>query len=113
MLGSGVCSAPFDAELLGVLRVQSLPAAELHGLEADDAAYGRSAEQVIQHVQADVPSGRAHRNVAAIDVGPQREARAAVSGFELPPHIESAPGVLEQLWSVGSRDRCVGYERRG
>src|SRR5437588_5954099 len=37
----------FDTELLGVLRVQPLPAAELHGLASNHAADGRSAEKVI------------------------------------------------------------------
>src|SRR5258708_31011396 len=35
----------FNPELLGVLRVQSLPVAELHGLGADDAADWSSAEK--------------------------------------------------------------------
>src|SRR3989454_6381133 len=54
------CSHPRSsryAELLCILRVQSLPAAELHRVGTDDAADGRSAEQVIQNVEADVPPG--------------------------------------------------------
>ena len=42
----------FNAELLGVLGVQSLPAAELHRLGADDAADGSSAEKPIQNIEA-------------------------------------------------------------
>src|SRR5206468_6465706 len=96
-------SKGLNAELLCVLRVQSLPATELHRLGTNDAADGGSAEQVIQHVEADVPAGSTHRDVAAIDVGPQREARATASRFELPPHVEAAPVVFEPLWSIGSR----------
>src|SRR6266480_2518544 len=89
-----------NAELLCILRAQSLPA-ELHGRGTNDAAEGGSAEQVIQHIEANVPPGSAHRDVAAIDVGPQRQARAATNGFELPPHIEPTPVVLEHRGSVG------------
>src|SRR5215510_8332053 len=67
----------FETELLGVLGVQSLPAAELHGLGADNAADASSAEKVIQHIETNVPPGSTHRDEAAIDVGPQRQARAA------------------------------------
>src|SRR5947208_1786877 len=78
-----------NTELRCVLRVQSLPAAELHGVGADDAADGSSAEKVIQNIETNVPPGSTHRDKAAIDVGPQRQARAAAKGFELPPHIEA------------------------
>src|SRR5438445_10627298 len=88
------------AELLCVLRVQSLPASELHRLGTNDAAEGGSAEQVIQNIEANVPPGRTHRDEAAIDVGPQRQPRAATNGFELPPHIEAPPVVLEHRVSV-------------
>src|ERR1051325_7492852 len=74
-------SRSLNAELLCVLRVQSLPA-ELHRRGAHDAAEGGSAEQVIQNVEADVPPGGTHRDVAPIDVGPERQARAATNGFE-------------------------------
>src|SRR6266852_9710913 len=91
----------FNTELLCVLGVQPLPAAELHGLGADHAADGSSAEQVIQNIEANVPSGSAHRDEAVTDVGQQRQARAATQGFEFPPHIEAAPLVLKRLGSVG------------
>ncbi len=74
---------------------------------------GRSAEQVIQHIEANVPPGRTHRDEAAIDVGPQRQACAATKGFELPPHIETAPVVLEHFGSVGSRHCGFGHVQRG
>src|SRR4029077_6057373 len=89
-------------ELLGVLRVQSLPAAELHRVGTNHAADGGSAEQPIQHIEADVPPRRTHRDEAASDVGPQRQARAATEGFEFPPHIEATPVVLERFGSIGS-----------
>src|SRR5206468_8377767 len=60
----------FNAELLCVLGIQSLPAAELHRLGTNDAAEGGSAEKVIQHIEANVPPGSTHRDEAAIDVDP-------------------------------------------
>ena len=57
----------FNTELLGVLRVQPLPA-ELHGLGANDAADGSSAEKAIQNIETNVPPGSTHRDEAAIDV---------------------------------------------
>jgi hypothetical protein len=44
---SKLLAGRFDPELLGVLGVQSLAAGELHGLGADDAADGSSAEKAI------------------------------------------------------------------
>jgi hypothetical protein len=102
----------FDAELLGVLRVQSLPA-ELHRLGADNASDGSSAEKVIQNIETNVPPGSTHCDEAASDVGPQRQARAATPGFEFPPHIVVTPVVLKRLGSVGSRHSCFGKMRRG
>src|SRR5437773_7365985 len=90
-----------NSELLCVLGVQSLPALELHRLGTNDAADGSSAEKVIQHIETNVPPGSTHRDVAPIDVGPQRQARAATNGLELPPHVEATPVVLEPLWRVG------------
>src|SRR6185503_11795746 len=58
-----------DAELLAVLGVQPLPAADLHRLGTHDAAEGRSAEQMIQHIEAQMPPGGSHRDEAAVDVG--------------------------------------------
>ena len=50
----------FNVELPGVLGVQPLPAAELHGLGADDAADGLTGEKPFQHIEADVPTRRTH-----------------------------------------------------
>src|ERR1700688_2792666 len=75
----------FHTELLGVLRVQPLPAAELHRLGSDNAADGSSAEKAIQNIETNVPSGSTHRDKATIDVVPQRQARAAATAFEFPP----------------------------
>src|SRR5437879_6121324 len=61
----------FNTELLGVLRVQPLPA-ELHRLATNDAADGSSAEKAVQNIETHVPPGSAHCDEAAIDVGPQR-----------------------------------------
>src|SRR3989442_1803320 len=88
----------FNTELVGVLRVQPLPAAELHRVATSDAADGSSAEKAIQNIETNVPARGAPRDEAAIDVVPQRQARAATKGFELPPGIV----VLKHLGSVGS-----------
>ncbi len=103
----------FNPELLGVLGVQPLPAAEFHGLGADDAADGSSAEKVIQNIETNVPSGSAHCDEAVTNIGPQRQARALTQGFEFPPHIEATPVVLKRFGSVGSRHFCLGNVRRG
>jgi hypothetical protein len=50
----------FNTELLGVLRVQPLPAAELHRLTAGDAGDGSSAEKAIQNIETNVPPGSTH-----------------------------------------------------
>src|SRR6202158_2565262 len=97
----------FDTELLGVLGVQPLPAAELHGLGADDASNRLTREEPLKDVEADVPARGAPRDEAAIDVVPEREARAAAESLELPPGIV----VLKHLGSVGSRHSC--FQRRG
>jgi len=96
----------FNTELLGILRVQPLPA-ELDGLRADDASKGSSTQKVIQNIEANVPPGSAHCDEAVTDVGPKRQARAATKGFEFPPDIV----VLKHLGSVGSHHRC--FQRRG
>src|ERR1017187_8499610 len=103
----------FNPELLGVLGVQPLPTSELHGIGADYAANGSSAEQVIQDIETNVPPGSAHCDEALTDVGPQRQARAATKGFEFPPHIVATPLVLKRLGSVGSRHCCFGNAQRG
>src|SRR5262245_58173739 len=98
-----------DAELLRILGVQSLEAADLHGIGPDDPSEGLTGEVAIQHVEADVPAGGAHRDESALDVGPQRQARAAAGGFELPAHVEAAPVVLERVGRVGPRHARLGH----
>src|SRR5580698_3797132 len=61
----------FNTKLLGVLRVQPLPAAELHRVGANHAADGSSAEKVIQNIETNVPPGSTHGDEAVTDVGPQ------------------------------------------
>ena len=48
----------FNTELLGVLRVQPLPAAELHRLATNDAVDGSSVEKAIQNIETNVPTRR-------------------------------------------------------
>src|SRR4051812_49616846 len=75
------------AELRGVLAEQSLPAVDLHGVGAHDASHGLTGEQPLQHVEADVPTRGAHRDVVTVDLGPEREAGAAASQrLQLPAH---------------------------
>src|SRR5438552_10823330 len=97
----------FNTELLGVLRVQPLPAAELHRLTTNNAADGSSAEKAIQNIETNVPARGAPRDEAAIDVVPQRQARAATKGFEFPTGI----AVLKHLGSLRSCHSC--FDRRG
>src|ERR1035441_1347646 len=78
----------FNTELLGVLRVQPLPAAERHRLTTGDAADGSSAEKAIQNIETNVPARGTPRDEAVIDVVPQRQARAATKSFEFPPRSE-------------------------
>src|SRR3984893_10512441 len=106
--GIGRPTGGLNAELLYVLGVQSLPAAELHGLGADDASNRLTREEPLKDVEADVPARGAPRDEAAIDVVPERQARAAATkGFEFPPRIV----VLKHPGSVGSRHPC--FQRRG
>src|ERR1700679_3574774 len=93
-----------EAELLRVLVGEALPAADFHGVGADEAADRGAGQKAIENVEADVPSGGAHRDEAAIDGGPEREARAVGGGFEFPAHRVGAPGVFEEMGLVGSND---------
>src|SRR5581483_6943375 len=100
--GVGRPARHLDAELPGVLRVQSLPAVKVHGFDASDASNRLTREEPLKNIQADMPPRGAPRNEAAVNVVPQRQARAAARGFEFPPDIV----VLEHLGSVGSRHSC-------
>ncbi|HTK08172.1 MAG TPA: hypothetical protein VL485_13455 [Ktedonobacteraceae bacterium] len=101
----------FDSELPGVLRIEPRPT-ELHRIASNDAAEGSSAEQVIQNIETNVPSGSPHGDEAAIDVVPQCQARAASKGFEFPADIVATPVVLKHPGSVGARHACFGNLRR-
>src|SRR5206468_2055458 len=90
-----------NAELLCVFGVQLLPASEFHGLGTDHASNRPIGEKAIENIQTNVPPGSTHRDKAAINAGPQRQARAAANGFEFPPHIVPTPAVLEHPGSIG------------
>src|SRR5579862_573061 len=111
--GVGQPTWDLNAELLCVFGVQSLPAAEFYCFAGNDAAHGSSAEKVIQNIQANVPTGSAHGDEAAIDVVRQHQACAAAERLELPPDILATPIVLKHLGGVGSRHRCFSNERLG
>ncbi len=105
--------AGLDAELLGVLGVESLPAFEFHGLGANDTSKRLAREKPIQHVQAEVPTGGAHRNVSTVDVVPEREPRTTASQrLQLPADVLSAPIEFEHFERVGSFHLGLGYQRR-
>src|SRR5207245_5862932 len=106
-------SGGLDAELLGVLGVQSLPAVELHGLGADDASNGPTSEKPLQHVEADVPARGAHRYEITVDVVPKREPSAAASQrLQLPADVLSPPAEFEHFGRVGPLHLGLGYVRR-
>src|SRR5882724_6874125 len=101
------------AELACVLGVQSLPAAELHGLGADDASNGLTGEKPLQHIEADVPARSAHRYEITVDVVPKREASAAArQRLQLPADVLSAPVEFEHLGRVGPLHLALGHKRR-
>src|SRR5437764_1016523 len=54
--GVGLPTGGLDVELLCVLGVQSLPAAELDGIGADDASHRFTGEEPLEDVEADVPA---------------------------------------------------------
>src|SRR5262249_2309528 len=103
----GLSVGRFDTELLGVLVSQPPPITELHRLTTSNAANGSSAQKEVQNIETNVPAGSTPRDETAIDVVPQRQARAIGKGFELPSDIV----VLKQLLSVGSRHSC--FQRGG
>ena len=92
--GVGRPTRSLNAKLLCVFCVQLLPA-ELLGLGAGDASNRLSREEPIEDIEADVPPGGAPSDEAAIDVVPQRQARAAAGWLELhrislPPQLYSS-----------------------
>src|SRR5207247_2462083 len=102
-----------NAELLCVLGVQSLPAAELHGLGADDASNRLTGEKPIQHIEADVPARSAHRYESTVDVVPKREPSAAASQrLQFPADVGSTPGIFERPRRVSPLHVGLGYVRR-
>src|SRR4051812_7583238 len=102
-----------NAELLRVLGVQSLPAAELHGVGADDASNGLIREKPLQHIEADVPAGGAHRYESTVDVVPKRKpGAAACQRLQFPADVLTAPAEFEQLGRVGALHPGLGYMRR-
>ena len=55
-----------------------------------------------------MPAGRTHRDVTAIDVAPQGEARALPQRFQFPSHVAAAPLKLEHHGCVGARHGGIG-----
>src|SRR5262245_41233842 len=101
-----------DTELLRVLGVQSLPAAELEGVGADDASNGLPGEMPLEHIEADVPARGAHRDVVAVDVVPEPEPSAAsAERLQLPANVASTPAVFERPRCVSPLHVCLAHER--
>src|SRR5207253_5023199 len=74
--------------------------------------------KVIENIETNVPARGAPRDVAAIDIVPEREARAPTNGFEFPPDILVTPVVLKHPGSFGAlhsglRDVRGGCSHRG
>src|SRR2546430_14546678 len=95
-------SRGLNAELLCILRAQSLPVAELHRVGTNHAAQRGSAKQVVQHIEANVPPGSTHRDVTAGDFWSHRPAPAPPPSCQPPPRAQSPPRVLPQLWGLGA-----------
>jgi hypothetical protein len=68
--GVGLRVRYFSTKLLCVLGVQSLPAAEFHGLGAGHAADGISTEKMVQNIETNVPARGAPGDETAIDAVP-------------------------------------------
>src|SRR5262245_24673690 len=98
-----------DTELLGVLADQLLPAGELHGRGTGHAADRVTVEQPIQHVEADVPAGRAPGDEAAVDVVPEGEPGPFALGLQLPAEVLAAPVEFERGRRVGARHAGFGH----
>src|SRR5438067_12635483 len=90
-----------------------MPAAELHGLGADDASNGPTGEKPRQHIETDVPARSAHRYESTVDVVPKREpSAAAVQRLELPADVLSPPVEFQHRGRVGPLHLGLGNKRR-
>ena len=72
------------------------------GVAADEATNRRAREQPVEHVEADLPAGCAPRDVSAIDVVPQRQARPGAQRLELPAEVLPAPVVFQEPRRLGA-----------
>ena len=96
----------FQTELLRVLRVQPLPAAEHLVLGAHHRPNRLTREEPLKDIEADVRGRGAPRDEAAINLALQRQARGATKGFEFPPNIAATPVVFKHL-GASARDTAV------
>src|SRR3954462_1344008 len=92
-----------DTELLRVLGVEARPF-ELHRFRADNTSDWAACYEPVEHVEANVPAGGAHRHESTTDAVPEGETRAVGDGSQFPAHVILAPFVLEQPRRVGSGD---------
>src|SRR2546423_11586010 len=86
----------FVIDLPGVFGTQPVPTFELHGIGADDAADGSSAEQAIKNIESDVPPGSAPRDVSAVHPLPPRQARPPRKRFRFPALV----ALPKKFWSL-------------
>jgi hypothetical protein len=106
---SKVRARDFDVEPLCVLDIQSMPA-ELHGLGTDDASNGSSARSR-SRTSKQVCQPGAPRDEVAIDIVPERQARAAAERLGL--HRRSLhPSCTRAAWRLSPLHAGLGDQRR-
>src|SRR2546427_12191384 len=101
----------FDTELLGVLRVQPLPAAELHRLATNDAVDGSSAEKASQNIETNVPTRRDSGQAGKLR---GHSALPGAEGYTRNQRAIAEPGVrcFRTRTSRLRADRVFPYRRR-
>ena len=103
--GVGRPTVRLNAELLCVLRVQSLPSTKLHRLGTNDAVDGGSAEKVIQNIDANVPAGSAHRYTGADQVLQRCVAKRRECGSDVRRFSEVADTIRAEVHDHRPNDR--------
>ena len=101
-----------DAELLAIIRrCQSCASPRTSWSRGRRSPDGLTGQEPIQHIEADMPARGAPRDVAAIDVVPEREAGAAAERLQLPAEVVS-PQLNSSASAVGPLGPGLRYLRR-